>query len=393
MTFKVFALGSDANAYSVAKSVYKAYGKTITTISQKTLLETQNSVLVEQLVFPNLIENFVDILIEVANRSENKNQQLVLVPCSDGYVELVVKHAKVLENYYQFNVVSDVLQQQLENKESFYQVCEKYNLPYPKTLIINSVEQLGDLPFDFPVAFKPNDSISFAQLNFEGKKKSYKIDTFEELKSIATLIYQSGYKDKMIIQEFIPGDDLSCYVLNAYSNKEGKVQAMCLGQCLASDPRPIMIGNYNALMTTGNKDIYQQAKEFLENIGYTGFSNFDFKYDERDGKFKVFEINLRQGRSSYFTTVGGCNLMKYLIDDVVFHQKVDKIYYQQKETVMSVIPKALLLSVLPNDYKQKVKQVETFEYQLTSPHETSLKRKWHIFKAMQKWYWYYKKFK
>ena len=93
---------------------------------------------------------------------------------------------------------------------------------------------------------------------------------------------------------------------------------MALGDVLLEEHTPEGIGSYGAIMTGYNADINERIKGFLEEIGYVGFSNFDLKYDKRDGSFKLFEINPRQGRSSYFTTASNKNLARYLVRDVVY---------------------------------------------------------------------------
>lgn len=155
------------------------------------------------------------------------------------------------------------------------------------------------------------------KVEFEGRKKAYIIDNPDELDWTIQAIYDAGYHGDLIVQDFIPGDDSRMRVLNAYVDQRHRVRMMFLGHPLLEDPTPAAVGNYAAILPDYNEEICTQIAQFLTDIGYVGVANFDMKYDERDGQYKLFEINLRQGRSSYFVTLNGFNLAQYFAEDLV----------------------------------------------------------------------------
>ena len=90
--------------------------------------------------------------------------------------------------------------------------------------------------------------------------------------------------------------------------------------------------------------MFRRIKAFLEDIKYEGVANFDMKYDERDGEYKLFEINLRQGRSSYFVTLNGFNLAKYFVDDLVEDTPFDgNTLFGRGSKLWLEIPKSIFL--------------------------------------------------
>src|SRR5665648_428559 len=117
----------------------------------------------------------------------------------------------------------------LIHKEKFYQLCEKSGVDYPDTFVHHaSMGRIFDLPFAPPFIIKPSNGIEYWRNPFENQNKVYKVGTREELESVLTEIYKSGYKDSIIIQDFIPGDDTFMRVLTNYSDQNGKVKLMCL---------------------------------------------------------------------------------------------------------------------------------------------------------------------
>jgi D-aspartate ligase len=231
---------------------------------------------------------------------------------------LIIENKEFLSQYYFCSSPNAELAKKLISKEAFYGMCKEHALDYPDTVIMHDeseISKLDSLPFSYPIVLKPSSSIRYWQNPFDGMKKVYIIHTKEEAAETARTIFRSGYDDSLILQDFIPGDDSGMYVLTAYSNQNAKVKMMCLGHVLLEEHTPKGIGNHVAILTEYHEDLMNRVKSFLEKIGYTGFSNFDIKFDPRDGKFKIFEINLRQGRSNYYVTHSGANLARLLVSD------------------------------------------------------------------------------
>ena len=116
---------------------------------------------------------------------------------------------------------------------------------------------------------------------------------------------------------------------------------MCLGHVLLEEHTPKGIGNHAAIITEYEEELMEKYKAFLEKIGYVGFSNFDIKYDDRDGKFKVFEINLRQGRSNFYVTSSGNNIARYVVEDRIYNKEMD-LKIQKDPFYWHVIPNSVV---------------------------------------------------
>ena len=379
-TFLPIILGTDANAYGLARSYNDMYNIKSLAIGSGALRETKSSKIIDVITVPNFRnpDVFLKTLMEVGEKYKKEYDKLILLSCAEWYTNPIVDNRQELEKYFILPFMDKDIKDRLEDKECFYQICEEYNLDYPKTYIVtyDNYKEIN-LPFDFPVAVKPSSSTEYANCEFNGKEKSYEVHNMDELNKVIKDIYSSSYRGHIIVQDFIPGDDSTMYVLNCYSNKDGKVKMMCLGRCILEEHTPYGVGNYRAIISEGNDKIYKQIKEFLEKINYIGFSNFDLKYDYRDKTFKLFEINIRQGRSSYFTTAAGMNMAKYLVEDYVLNLDKETEYNYNKHlwlhTPIKVLKKYVYNQEVLNEALNLIKEGK-YSYTLFNPRDNNIIR-------------------
>ena len=377
--------GSDRNVYGMAIGFYEQYNIRSIAVCKIGYSETKYSKLLD--IYQNKdIENkeiFFKTLKDIKNKY--KNNKLILIACSDVYVRLIVENKKELEKDFFVPYIDLDLMNKLIIKENFYKVCHKYNLDYPKTIIYTKDNyQKQKLPFDFPVIIKPSDSVTYWKSSFWGKKKIFVVYNIDEFNDILKRVYNSEYEKDLIVQEYIEGDDTNLRVLNAYVNSNHKVTFMALGQVILEDKAPASYGDYDAIIPTYDQELFDKMRKFLESINYVGYANFDLKYNKKTNSYKLFEINIRQGRSHSFVTLGGMNITKYLVEDVIYNEEYE-IEYLNQEYLWTLVPKRIIMKYVKNEeiknkikklYKEhKVKNILYYKKDLTLKRYLVLKRK------------------
>lgn len=326
-------LGADLNCYNVARAFHEAYNVKSYAFGRYAIGATEYTKIISFKIVNNFDDPDTMVYILNAFAGEHNGETLILLGCTDDYAALIIKNKERLKGFV-IPYIDAPLMEDITLKEHFYRYCDEYKIPYPETVIYEKGQELK-IPFKYPVIIKPSSSILYWKYPFEGMKKVYRAASFEDAKNIIDDIYGAGYPEKLIIQDFIPGDDQMMYTMTCYSDNGGRVRMMCLGHVLLEEHTPKGLGNHAAIITTQNDRLSAKLKTFLEGIKYVGFSNFDVKYDTRDGEYKVFEINIRQGRSNYYVTAAGDNIARCVVEDRVIgsaytgcHVNANTIYWR-----------------------------------------------------------------
>lgn len=377
MRHNVVLLGSDMNVYYMARCYHELYHEPVDVIGTEPIRFTQYSKIVNITYHPDLKtkEGFVRALSEYGEAHKGYGKTLV-IPCHDVYVRLLVENSGSLDEYFVYNCPSREIVDTFLVKEKFYKTYEG-ELPFVRTEYYDcSEKETMPIPSDmfYPLIIKPSDAIEYGKHHFEGQPKVFKATTPDNAVSFINKVKASGYTGTLLVQEFIFGDDSNLFDAVFYCNKKGKAELATFAQIGLQEHSPSAIGNCTVLINGYNRygnttEVVEKLKAFLEKIGYTGFCEFDLKYDDRTKELKVMEINPRQARSSYYLCALGHNLISYLVNDV-FENEEKPFVILEDEILLSMVPKKIIKEyIFDEDYKaealklwRKRKKVDPLKY-------------------------------
>ncbi len=335
-------IGADLNCYNVARAFHEKYGVVSYAFGRYPVSATKYSKLVRFTTVSDIDnrDRLIGVLKDFA--SSHRDSRLIAMGCTDDYATLL---AQIRDEIPEYTVPypDASLQPVISRKAEFYSLCDRYGIPYPGTRVITFGDYQNkdtDTDFEYPIIIKPSSSVEYWKHPFDTMKKVYTAGSAEEASSIYDDIFGSGYREKIVVQEFIPGPDSNMRVFTAFSDSTGKVRAACLGHTMIEEHTPHGLGNHAAIVTEPVSEfpLAQKLISMLNDLRYTGFSNFDIKrYGDRPDDFRVFEINLRQGRSNYYVTSSGINIAELAAE--VYDDGKDGVVLNENRFFWHHVPK------------------------------------------------------
>ena len=242
-------------------------------------------------------EAFVELLIEHAADLGGS----LLVPASDESLVTLSQNKHLLEPYYTVACPDwDVVEKCVDKKLTAL-LADAIGVPAPKTVLIRSIEDAEkyEKAVEYPALLKPSLSHQFYDLY---KKKMIVVDDSAQMLEAYSKIADSGLE--MMLQEFIPGDDTHGINYNSYFWDGQPIVEFTARQIRNAPP---WYGSPRVVVSEEIPEAVESGRKMLKALGYNGYSNIEFKWDSRDGVYKLMEINARHNLSSLLAVHLGVN--------------------------------------------------------------------------------------
>jgi D-aspartate ligase len=225
-------------------------------------------------------------------------KDLVIIPCSDLFVNFLLNNKDVLAKYFSFVLPEGTLSSGLIDKKQEISIVSDYvDLPKTITEIPTTASELLTKT-TLPIIIKPRSN----ELNRIGEK-NIQIYSSSELDDFYTNF--SEVLQYCIVQELIEGDDSHLWVCNCTFDTQSNIVSAFVFQRLQLTPPHFGVTCY--AQSKHNQDVLEQVKTLGKGLGYIGPAMVEFKHDDRDGSYKYIEINPRLGLCNYFDTSCGKN--------------------------------------------------------------------------------------
>jgi predicted ATP-grasp superfamily ATP-dependent carboligase len=224
-------------------------------------------------------------LLEIAGKLGGRP---ILIPTTDQGAIWLAEHAAALQLAFCFQSQDASLVRVLCDKGRMQELARRSGVPTAQSMVPRSkqdVEQFLETA-TFPVMVKATDA---ERLRSRTGATKFVIASQRELLDLYARA-EDREEPNLLLQEFIPGED---WMFDGCFDRESRCIFGITGKKIRRFP--VNTGVTSLGVCLHNETVHNATATFMEAIGYRGILDIGYRYDRRDGQYKVLDVNPRIG--------------------------------------------------------------------------------------------------
>ncbi|MFD5514505.1 ATP-grasp domain-containing protein [Streptomyces sp. NPDC127066] len=230
----------------------------------------------------------------------------VAVPTDDEAAILLAEYAHRLKECFLIPPVPAHLPRLLACKASLHRICAEAGVPSPSSRAPESRDELVDAgrELGYPLVLK--NLAPFSRLRTPAVSGTTTVVPTER----ALLDrFPTGRPPPVLVQEYIPRQQAEDWITHMYCGAGGVPRALFTGLKLRSWPP--YAGMTARAVGLRNPELARLAERLCRRTGYSGLADLDWRYDRRDGQYKLVDFNPRAGAQfRLFENVHGVDVVR-----------------------------------------------------------------------------------
>jgi D-aspartate ligase len=226
------------------------------------------------------------------NVAQEIGQRPLLIATSDITALFLAENAEVLAEEYIFSTPPVEVVQCLTNKQRTSDLCRELRIPTADMVSPQSREDALKFAENkrFPVIVKGECGEFLLRKNERGRvaivRNQKRLLEMFDLNAAAS-------PPNMILQEYIPGGDDTVWMFNGYFSDQSECLFGATGRKLRQFPAHR--GSTSLGVCENNRVVENQTLHLMRAVGYRGPVDLGYRFDARDGQYKLLDVNPRIG--------------------------------------------------------------------------------------------------
>jgi D-aspartate ligase len=244
-----------------------------------------------------------EAVAQLASIAQNMGGRPILLPTTDEMAMFVASNSAALEKWFLLPKQNANLVHTLCNKKEMYKVAQELGLATPRTVFPESRAEVEKFARDatFPVVVKGIFGLKLRKIS---GKTMFIVQSQKELLEKYDR-FEDPQHPNLMLQEYIGGPEDASWVFNGYFNQDSECIFGSTGRKIRQCP--VYAGVTSLGVCEHNRELEESTKAFLKKLGYRGIVDIDYRFDQRDGQYKVLDVNPRIG-ATFRLFVSDCGL-------------------------------------------------------------------------------------